>query len=180
MNWKELIRPVAALAVAALGLFGASAALNSTAQANAAADLENLMGVLLPNSTSFTEEAYTGEDANIKNVYKADNGYVIRTSAAGYAGDVTLLVGVDNDGKVTGLTVEDFSETYGLGAQARFNWEFLAQYLGTSGEAAVGEGVDAITGATVSSKAVTKAVNSACAFVTGADVSSSATEWGSW
>jgi len=54
------------------------------------------------------------------------------------------------------------------------------QYLGTSGEAAVGEDIDAITGATVTSKAVTKAVNSACAFVTGADVSSSATEWGNW
>ena len=38
--------------------------------------------------------------------------------------------------------------------------------------------VDALTGATVTSKAVVKAVNSASAFVTGADVSSSATEWG--
>ena len=44
-------------------------------------------------------------------------------------------------------------------------------------EAAVGEGIDALTGATVTSKAVTRAVNSAAAFVTGADVSSGATEW---
>ena len=48
---------------------------------------------------------------------------------------------------------------------------------GTTGEAAVGEGIDALTGATVTSKAVTRAVNSAAAFVTGADVSSGATEW---
>ena len=46
------------------------------------------------------------------------------------------------------------------------------------GEKAVGDNVDALTGATVTSKAVVKAVNSASAFVTGADVSSSATEWG--
>ena len=44
-------------------------------------------------------------------------------------------------------------------------------------EAAVGEDIDALTGATVTSKAVTRAVNSAVAFVTGADISSSATEW---
>jgi len=56
--------------------------------------------------------------------------------------------------------------------------DFLVQFVGTSGEAEVGGGVDAITGATVTSKAVVKAVNSASAFVTGADVSSSATEWG--
>ena len=54
---------------------------------------------------------------------------------------------------------------------------FLLQFLHTSGEAAVGEDIDALTGATVTSKAVTRAVNSAAAFVTGADVSSGATEW---
>ena len=42
----------------------------------------------------------------------------------------------------------------------------------------MGETVDAMTGATVSSKAIARGVNSAVAFVTGADVSSSATEWG--
>ena len=55
---------------------------------------------------------------------------------------------------------------------------FLAQFLLTGGDAEVGSNVDALTGATVSSKAVTKAVNSAVAYVTGADTSSSATEWG--
>ena len=54
---------------------------------------------------------------------------------------------------------------------------FLLQFLGTAGEAAVDENIDALTGATVTSKAVTRAVNSAAAFVTGADVSSGATEW---
>ena len=54
---------------------------------------------------------------------------------------------------------------------------FLIQFIGTSGEAAVGENIDALTGATVTSKAVARAVNSAAAFVTGADVSSGATEW---
>ena len=55
---------------------------------------------------------------------------------------------------------------------------FSPSSSGRRGELAVGDNVDALTGATVTSKAVVKAVNSASAFVTGADVSSSATEWG--
>ena len=55
---------------------------------------------------------------------------------------------------------------------------FSPSSSGAGGELAVGDNVDALTGATVTSKAVVKAVNSASAFVTGADVSSSATEWG--
>ena len=88
------------------------------------------------------------------------------------------MVGVSNEGKVTGLAVESMQETRGLGAEALSDENFLAQFLLTGGDAEVGSNVDALTGATVSSKAVTKAVNSAVAYVTGADTSSSATEWG--
>ena len=55
---------------------------------------------------------------------------------------------------------------------------FLTQLLLDKETLTVGENVDGVTGATVTSKGVVKAVNSAKAFVTGADVSSSATEWG--
>ena len=180
MNWKLLARPVIAVAVAAAVLFGVSAALAPVAERNAKAAREELMVQLLPGSTGFTEEEYTGEDACIRAVYKGDTGYVVCTAASGYVGDVVLLVAVDNGGTVTGLTVQELSETFGLGARARTDGDFLTQFLGTSGEAAVGENIDALTGATVTSKAVTKAVNAAAAFVTGADVSSSATEWGDW
>ena len=139
-----------------------------------------MMTYLLPGSSTFTPEEHTGEDAAITAVYKGETGYVIQTTTAGYADDIVMMVGVDNAGKVTGLMVQEMSETYGLGEKAMTDYTFLMQYLGTAGEAAVGEDIDAITGATVTSKAVTKAVNSACAFVTGADVSSSATEWGDW
>ena len=57
-------------------------------------------------------------------------------------------------------------------------WEFLAQYLYTTGEAEVGADVDALTGATVTSTAIARCVNSAVAYVTGADVGSGATSWG--
>jgi Na+-translocating ferredoxin:NAD+ oxidoreductase RnfG subunit len=70
------------------------------------------------------------------------------------------------------------NETFGLGANALNDHEFLAQFLNTSGEAAVGTNVDAISGATVTSKAIARCVNSAVAYVTGADADSGATSWG--
>ena len=88
-----------------------------------------------------------------------------------------LLVGVSDQGNVTGVVVRDLEETFGLGANALRDTAFLSQFLHTSGEAAVGETVDALTGATVTSKAIAKGVNAAVAFVTGADISSGATEW---
>ena len=80
------------------------------------------------------------------------------------------------DGK--GLVVRESHETYGLGNNALFDWEYLAQYLNTQGDAQVGDNVDAITGATVTSKAITRCVNSAVAYVTGTDTDSGATSWG--
>ena len=69
-------------------------------------------------------------------------------------------------------------ETFGLGAEALSDWKFLSQFLRTEGDATVGENIDAISGATVTSKAITRSVNSAVAFVTGSDVDSGATSWG--
>ena len=103
---------------------------------------------------------------------------MVETVTAGYAGDIRMMVGVSNEGTVTGLVVLDMEETYGLGANALTDHKFLSQMLNTSGEAEVGTNVDAISGATVTSKAVVRSVNSAVAFVTGADVGSAATSWG--
>ena len=178
MKMKSILTPVAAIVAAVLVLFGIGTATAGKATVNAEAELQEMFKTILPGSTSFAWEDYDGEDEAIQAVYKGDNGYVIQSVSYGYAGNITLLVGVSNEGTVTGLVVRDLSETYGLGAEALTDTAFLSQYLGTSGDAEVGTNVDAITGATVTSKAVTRAVNSAVAFVTGADVSSSATEWG--
>jgi electron transport complex protein RnfG len=65
------------------------------------------------------------------------------------------------------------------------NSEFLLQFLNTEGGVAIGSDtvetenyVDGISGATVTSKAIARCVNSAVAYVTGADVDSGATSWG--
>lgn len=176
---EKYVTPVLAIVIAAVVLLGGKAALSGTAEANAEIARNKMMTALLPGSTSFTPEEFdAAENTAIKSVYKAESGYVIESTAYGYNGDVDLMVGVSNEGKVTGLVVENMQETRGLGAKALTDVPFLAQFLLTGGDAEVGSNIDALTGATVSSKAVTKAVNSAVAYVTGADTSSSATEWG--
>ena len=192
-------RIIIAIGLAALILFGASFGLQGVAAKNAQEEHLWLMQTLLPDSESFTVVPYSGEDANIRSVHKAENGYVIETVTYGYAGEITVVVGVSNAGKVTGLVVLDAHETPGLGNEVLTDHVFLSQFLnsggsftiGTSGadafSGATGEAeaetgsevtVDGITGATVTSKAVARCVNSAVGYVTGADAVSSATTWG--
>lgn len=176
---NKIVAPILAIVIAAVVLFGGKAILSGTAEKNVEIARNKIMLALLPGSTSFAPEEFdAAENTAIKSVYKAENGYVIESTAYGYNGDIVLMVGVSNEGKVTGVVVKDLQETRGLGADALTDVPFLAQYLLTGGDAEVGTNVDALTGATVSSKAVTKAVNSAVAYVTGADTSSAATEWG--
>jgi electron transport complex protein RnfG len=178
MKARELLAPVIAILASAAVLLGASAVLRPVAERNETAARDEIMGYMLPTRPgAFTEEPYDGEDESIRRVFKAEGGYVVEVETAGYVGPMILWVGVTNDGQVSGVTVRDHRETFGLGRGAQTEWPFLIQFLGTAGEAAVGDGIDALTGATVTSKAVTRAVNSAAAFVTGADVSSGATEW---
>lgn len=175
---KKIYMPLLAILLAAGVLLAVSLGLSGTAKANAEAELQQKMETILPGSVTFTQEEYIGEDANIAAVYKGETGYVVLTRTAGYAGEIAMLIGVSDDGTVTGLQVREMSETFGLGMEALSDWEFLIQFLGTDGTAEVGVDIDALTGATVTSKAITRSVNSAVGFVTGADTSSGATAWG--
>ena len=194
---KSILIPVLALVLCAGLLFGITMATSGMYRDNLHHWHLQDMKTLLPGSENFVVEPYSGEDANILSVHRGETGYVIETQTYGYAGNITMLVAVSTEGKVVGLVVRDQSETVGLGAKALRDHEFLAQFLngsgtfaigapgadafsGATGEAATGEEtyVDAITGATVTSKAIARCVNSAIAYVTGADVSSGATSWG--
>ena len=179
MNVKALIKPVAVLAAVFVLLLALSAGLAPPAAGDAPARQARPLRTPPPRGAPpSTEEAYTGEDTAIAAVHRGSTGYILETVTAGYAGDITMLVAVDFDGAVVGAVVREMEETFGLGAEALSDAGFLSQLVWSRGELAVGDNVDALTGATVTSKAVVKAVNSASAFVTGADVSSSATEWG--
>lgn len=196
---KGILLPVLSLVLAVVILLGVSFGLQGIASNKAQSEHLRLLRTVLPGSENFVIEPYAGEDANILSVHKGENGFVVETCTYGYAGEITMYIGVSNAGKVTGLVVNTMSETPGLGAQALTDHVFLSQFLNKSGsfsiatygadafsgatgetEAASGEEVevDGITGATVTSKAIARSVSSAVAYVTGADVASSATTWG--
>lgn len=175
---KQIWKPAAILVLTALLLLGLTSVLQTVKAARELEAREFILSYLLMDGTPFEEEPYSGEDETITAVYRGTGGYVVETTVDGYAAPVVLWVGVKDDGYVTGVTVRDMDETYGLGRNAMFDVDYLLQYLRTTGEANVGADIDAMTGATVSSRAITRGVNAAVAFVTGADVSSGATEWG--
>ena len=194
---KKILLPILSIAIMAIMLLTITLATAGIAGQNAQEEHLWVMQTLLPGSKNFTVEPYDGEDANIRSVHKGENGFVIETVTRGYAGDIVMLIGVSSEGKVTGLTIRDMQETAGLGMSAMWDWEFLGQFLNTEGGIAIGTAgedafsgatgsdtaetevyVDGISGATVTSKAIARCVNSAVAYVTGADVDSGATSWG--
>lgn len=96
-------------------------------------------------------------------------GCTVTTQASGYGGAITVMVGFDMDGDITGVDIIEHDETPGLGANAT-KPSFLDQFIsedkeGHSDNYAVkkdGGDIDAVTAATMSSRAVSAAVNSAC------------------
>lgn len=100
-----------------------------------------------------------------------DTGYVITaTDGEGYGGDIQVTVGITSDGTVSGISFLSISETAGLGMNAQ-NESFYGQYVGVqtdkfyvSKDGGEGEPIDAISGATITTRAVTGAVNAALGY----------------
>ena len=99
-------------------------------------------------------------DATVYTVYDGETliGYCVESASAGFGGDVALMVGYGADRSLLGVSVIAHSETPGLGAKVA-EAAFLDQYKGQSGTLMLGEDVDAVSGETISSRAVTNAVN---------------------
>lgn len=118
------------------------------------------------SADSYDEISYTGDDAQITAMHKAgDAGYVVSVTVVGSQGDIDLVIGVDNAGATTGVSIVDMGETPGLGDKAS-DESFLEQFIGTAGGISVnkdGGSIAALTGATVTSRAVVNAVNAAVA-----------------
>jgi len=102
-------------------------------------------------------------------------GYVISFVAKeGYGGDISLSMGMLNDGTITGLEVLSMSETAGLGAKCTES-KFKDQFANINADEIVytkdgkkePNEIDALSSATITTKAVTKAVNVANTFIKG-------------
>lgn len=104
----------------------------------------------------------------VKGVFKVEkNGkvsaYAIMVSPRGYGGPMTLMVGIDSDGEVTGVKVLEQKETPGLGDKVTGSKQFLSQFIGKSPEdpVEIKKDIEAVSGATISSKGVTTGIKEA-------------------
>ncbi len=159
---------------------------NVTREKIAAINWENTVAAMKavvadPDATTFSDAlqdieapsaAAAAAGGTLDSVYEvqvggANVGYAIKVVASGSQGNIEMMVGVDGEGAVTGVSIVKNSETAGIGSKVMENQNgVLDQFVGKSaadGTLVVGTNVDAITGATVSSKGVTAGVNAALA-----------------
>ena len=109
----------------------------------------------------------------VRNCYVSECGYAVEVAPNGFDGEILMMVGVDMDGKVTGISIISQTETAGLGAESAADSAkgnaFRDQFIGlTSGEILVdkdGGKLDGLTGATITSRAVAAGVQAAVDFV---------------
>lgn len=168
---SEIIKPTVVLALICIVTSALLAYTNSlTAPKIEELAIQNEINsrkLVLSSAADFEESSlddltyYIGKDS-------ADNtvGYVFTTVSKGYGGDVKVMVGVNADGTVSGVEALELNETPGLGMNAQ-NPDFLAQFVGkvlgidvAKNNPAENE-IQALTGATITSGAITSAVNTA-------------------
>ena len=140
---------------------------------NAKATQEAIMAVL-PGGFDTEINDFADATGIVSKVYQGANGYAVEVGPSGFDNTITMMVGIDNEGKVLGISVVSHTETAGLGAVSAAGTPagiaFRDQFVGTSGSVSVtkdGGEINAITGATITSRAVCVGVNAALDCVAG-------------
>ena len=172
LNAKEIFKPTLVLVVICFVvtacLAGTNAATKTAIEKQKEADTVKSQQAVLPEATSF-EQAKGSKTCFVGKKGSDVVGYVVTTEANSYGGQIQVMTGIDKDGKITGVNLLSTSDTPGLGLNAQKD-SFRDQYkqkAPTKGfEVVKGGGakdgqINAITGATITSKAVTSAVNDA-------------------
>ena len=162
---KDFIMPIIVLSLICLFVSGALAVVNNftfpviknaAAQRAAAARKE-----IIPHADGFKPENTEGMPRTITEAYKATNntGYVFMVTVPGYGGNLNMICGIDNDGKVIKTQVLSHTETKGM-TDAVFSDPHESQYIGKDKNL---HGINAVTGATISSNAYKNGVRDAFA-----------------
>ncbi len=166
-NWNKVFKPIVVLSVICVIITGALALTNDITKpiiqeaiiaAQTAARKE-----LLPEADDFTKVEGLSV-TNVVEAYTANNGVgtVVTSTGKGYGGTITVMTAFTPEGTIKQIKVTGQTETKGIGSKVAGDPAFWARYEGLEAKPLVlGEDVDALSGATVSSKALTAAVNSA-------------------
>ena len=129
---------------------------------------EKAIEEVLPNVQGLQQLPLSGDAGIVQAVYSAGGSYAVQVAPGGFDGEVTMMVGIEN-GTVTGISVISHTETPGLGAVAAAQnakgEAFRGQFAGQSGTLEIGEQIDAMSGATITSTAVVTGVNAALSYV---------------
>ena len=186
---KFILKVAGTLTVISLVVAALLGFVNSiTADKIAEIDAENTriaMSAVAPEGSEFGDKIEVTDDmvaaaatqsGKILELYPVTNGgaeagYVMKISASGSQGTIVMMVGVDANKAITGISVVSHAETSGIGTKVVGNEtntagvSVLDQFVGLSGAGSlvVGSNITAISGATVSTKGITMGANAALA-----------------
>lgn len=167
-NYKDILKPALVLFVITAVVVGLLAVVNGfTAERieeNKVIAYQNSLKEVMPGAKSF-RQAKQEEGLTVEQAFDASGTYIgscVLVTTNGYGGEIEVMVGVGADGKVTSIDILSASETAGLGAKASGD-KFRGQFAGRSEARLKKDGgeIDAISGATITSRAVTNAVAAA-------------------
>ena len=126
---------------------------------------------VLPGVQGLEKLELTGDTGIVNSVYASGKSYAVEVALSGFGGEIKLMVGI-TDGVVQGISIISHAETPGLGAVAAALTDkgvaFRDQFQGLVAGITIGSGsnsIDALSGATISSKAIVDGVNAALAYV---------------
>ena len=191
ISGKFILKVAGTLTVISLVVAALLGLVNSvTAGKIAEIDAENTriaMSAVVPEGSEFTDKleisdavsaAAAAQGGKLTELYGVTNGgaeagYVMKVSASGSQGAIVMMIGVDANKAITGISVVSNSETSGIGTKVvddepnSDGVPVLDQFVGMSGAGTltVGSNITAISGATVSTKGITMGANAALAAV---------------
>ena len=160
---KDFVMPIVVLTVICLVITAALAITNSFTEpviaAAAAQRAEAARIEIIPEAEGFEAVEAAGLPGTVSEVYRTTNdcGYIFMLTTIGYGGEMELICGIDNEGRIISVKTLKHGETKGMGSKTTEE-PFRSQFVGKDASL---EGVDAITGATISSKAYLGAVQDA-------------------
>jgi electron transport complex protein RnfG len=162
---KDFVLPILALTLICLIISSALAVTNGFTEpviTKAAAErAEEARREVIPEATGFELMRVEGLPATVREVYRAvnDAGYIFMLTANGYGGEISIICGITPDGKIIKTKTLQQTETKGMGSKITED-PFAGQFPGKDAQL---KDVDAITGATISSKAYINAIKDAFA-----------------
>ncbi len=155
-------------AVVAAALAGVNSITKPAIEKLTAEKTQQAIAAVLPGGYETEVTDYADATGLVSKVYAGSAGYAFEVTPGGFDNTITMMVGVDTEGKVLGISIVSHTETAGLGAVAAAGTpageNFRGQFVGTSGSVAVtkdGGQIDSITGATITSRAICVGINAA-------------------